>query len=161
MGGAIDTSSTGALETAQSALSQFEPSMTTGGLFWFPDLTAPDPYGLLSIALAGLLCWTWIPKTAAGRAIMFNLSSSGASSALEASTWMWRLRRSAFVASLLLPMAAINLPAGMFVYWVSSAAFGHLNTALVEYAMPLDKKPAQPPQANAPEKAQVSQEPSK
>ncbi|KAF3358512.1 Aldehyde reductase 1 [Verticillium dahliae VDG1] len=102
--------------------------------------------------MAGLLCYTWIPKTAAGRAAMFNLSNK-LSSSLETSGWRWRLRRTAFVASLLLPMAAMNLPSGMFVYWVSSATFGHINAALVERYMPLDKHQAPARRKDVPWKA--------
>ncbi|KAF3349612.1 hypothetical protein VDGL01_03169 [Verticillium dahliae] len=152
LGSLGDAPSTGVLESLQTAATQIEPSMTTGGILWFPDLSAPDPYGLLPMAMAGLLCYTWIPKTAAGRAAMFNLSNK-LSSSLETSGWRWRLRRTAFVASLLLPMAAMNLPSGMFVYWVSSATFGHINAALVERYMPLDKHQAPARRKDVPRKA--------
>ncbi|KAL2759731.1 hypothetical protein ACRALDRAFT_2062354, partial [Sodiomyces alcalophilus JCM 7366] len=111
-----DQQSKGPDAPSQVDMSSFlEPSMTTGGALWFPDLTLPDPYVILPMVWAATLFKT-ISHTS--------------------TQWAMRLRRGALLVSIGMPMIAMNLPAGMLLYVVSSSLWAQLNGWILNRYMP-------------------------
>lgn len=137
--GAQDT-----LEATQSANPIIE-SLADGGILWFSDLTVADPYGLLPFTLAGLLMYTWIPSTSLERRAVFNLSTQTLPSQgqqlinFKNLQSRLRLRRAAILASVIFPLAAMKLPAGIFLYWVSSVLFSKSSNYVIERLLPAPK----------------------
>ena len=86
-------------------LCEHEPTMASGGLLWFPDLMATDPTFVLP-ALSGLT-WLWNVEIAAG--------------AMYASSF--KLRAATRAAAVAMIPVASTLPAGIFVFWLTSNAW--------------------------------------
>lgn len=144
----VSLTTTAADAQSQADISSFvEPTMAAGGALWFPDLTLPDPYVILPMVWAGTLCWALIPETPAARRAFFNLSHdlSAVKTISHTSTqWAMRLRRGALLVSIGMPMIAMNLPAGMLLYVVSSSLWAQLNSWILNRYMPF-KSPWEPP----------------
>lgn len=117
-----------------------EPSLITGGILWFPDLTAPDPWHVLPLALSAILVLNLWPKSAAARRYVFNLDTaggSGSSAPFSASSAAASgpspavltrgargrlvLHRGLFVVSLVIGPATMSLPAALHLYWITSS----------------------------------------
>lgn len=82
-----------------------EPAMATEGALWFRDLVAPDATSLLPIL--SNLSWLWQVEVGAGRHYQ---AAPGVRLAVRV------------VAAATVPLAA-TLPAGVFVFWLTSNAF--------------------------------------
>jgi YidC/Oxa1 family membrane protein insertase len=96
-------------------------SFTTGGLLWFPDLTAADPYFVLPVLYA-------LTMLAAQEVAMANTAPE-----------QRRLMR-------LLPIVVAAFlhafPAGLFVYWVSSNLITLVQNVLIYRGLPPFRVPA-------------------
>ncbi|XP_062849321.1 mitochondrial inner membrane protein OXA1L isoform X2 [Trichomycterus rosablanca] len=93
------------------------PSMQTGGLWWFADLTAADPYFILPLAVTGT---------------MFAILELGAESGvdnpnLKAMKTVFRI-----MPFVILPMT-INFPTAIFTYWMTSNLFSLGQVALLRH----------------------------
>ncbi|KAI5609892.1 mitochondrial inner membrane protein OXA1L [Silurus asotus] len=93
------------------------PSMQTGGVGWFPDLTAADPYYILPLAVTGT---------------MFAILELGAESGvdnpnLKAMKTVFRI-----MPFIILPMT-INFPTAVFTYWMTSNLFSLGQVALLRH----------------------------
>lgn len=87
-----------------------EASMRTGGLAWFTDLTAVDPYYVLPVTAIGLTyvsierAWGFAP-------------------------WIKNLLQTLTLCTS--PFVLSQLPSFVFMYWIPSAAFGLAQTTLL------------------------------
>ena len=105
-----------------------ETSMALEGGLWFPDLLSPDPMLILPAVLSSVL--------------FLNVSEYGrlaetASSELSRRQVIFN-RALKLVALVLFPLT-LKLPAGMLIYWISSALSATLMNLLLRFAMPLQK----------------------
>uniref|UniRef100_W5KUM4 OXA1L mitochondrial inner membrane protein n=1 Tax=Astyanax mexicanus TaxID=7994 RepID=W5KUM4_ASTMX len=93
------------------------PSLQTGGLGWFTDLTAADPYFILPFAVTGT---------------MFAIVELGAESGLDNPNL--RAMKTVFriMPLVILPMT-INFPTAVFVYWLTSNVFSLGQVALLRH----------------------------
>uniref|UniRef100_A0A665V803 Membrane insertase YidC/Oxa/ALB C-terminal domain-containing protein n=1 Tax=Echeneis naucrates TaxID=173247 RepID=A0A665V803_ECHNA len=95
------------------------PSLQTGGLFWFIDLTAADPFYILPIATTGT---------------MFFILELGAESGvdnpnLKAMKTVFRI-----MPLIILPLT-INFPTAVFTYWLTSNFFSLGQVALLRHPL--------------------------
>lgn len=93
------------------------PSLQTGGLWWFTDLSAADPFYILPIAVTGT---------------MFAILELGAESGvdnpnLKAMKTVFRI-----MPFVILPMT-INFPTAVFTYWMTSNLFSLGQVALLKH----------------------------
>lgn len=108
--------------------SHFDVTTQTQGLFWCPDLTAADPTGILQ---GSLLLVT-----------VTNLLASPART--YTSTWrQWLLNTNRQQWTYALCMSVIygllwHMPAGLYLYWLSSAVIGRLQQTWLNYSRPID-----------------------
>jgi len=91
------------------------PSFASGGLFWFTDLTRTDPYFILPVLSASIL-------VLAGEISSRNVNPSQKN--------MMRLLPVVFTAFV------ARLPAGMFVYWVTSNTVTLVQNYLIYHRSP-------------------------
>ncbi|KAB5579289.1 hypothetical protein PHYPO_G00193390 [Pangasianodon hypophthalmus] len=93
------------------------PSMQTGGLWWFTDLTAADPYYILPLAVTGT---------------MFAILELGAESGVDNPNL--RAMKTVFriMPFIILPMT-INFPTAVFTYWMTSNLFSLGQVALLRH----------------------------
>ncbi|XP_004864259.1 mitochondrial inner membrane protein OXA1L [Heterocephalus glaber] len=83
------------------------PSMQTGGLWWFQDLTVSDPMFILPVAVT---------------ATMWGVLELGAETGMQSSDLQW-MRNVFRVMPLVVLPVTIHFPTGVFVYWLSSNLF--------------------------------------
>ena len=107
-----------------------ETTMATEGGLWFPDLLAPDPMLILPATLSVLL-FTNVSESS-------NLSER---TNVTESRSLVVIRRSLKLVALAIFPAALNLPTGMLLYWISSAAVAALTNATLRFALPLQSSP--------------------
>ncbi|XP_046870046.1 mitochondrial inner membrane protein OXA1L [Hypomesus transpacificus] len=95
------------------------PSMQTGGLFWFTDLTAADPYFILPLAVTGT---------------MFFILELGAESGIDNPNM--RAMKTVFriMPFIILPLT-INFPTAVFTYWMTSNCFSLGQVALLKHPL--------------------------
>ncbi|KAI4879368.1 hypothetical protein NFI96_019456 [Prochilodus magdalenae] len=93
------------------------PSLETGGLWWFTDLTAADPYYILPLAVTGT---------------MFAILELGAESGVDNPNL--RAMKTVFriMPLIILPMT-INFPTAVFTYWMTSNLFSLGQVALLRH----------------------------
>ncbi|XP_016398631.1 mitochondrial inner membrane protein OXA1L-like [Sinocyclocheilus rhinocerous] len=93
------------------------PSLQTGGLWWFTDLTAADPFYILPIAVTST---------------MFAILELGAESGVDNPNM--RAMKTVFriMPFVILPMT-INFPTAVFTYWMTSNLFSLGQVALLRH----------------------------
>ncbi|KAM9836799.1 mitochondrial inner membrane protein OXA1L [Aulostomus maculatus] len=91
------------------------PSMQTGGMLWFPDLTAADPYLLLPFAVTGSM-------------VLLMQSTDFGVNNPNARTMKKVMRVLPFI---ILPFT-INFPTAIFTYWLASNIFTYFQLALLK-----------------------------
>ncbi|XP_041376259.1 mitochondrial inner membrane protein OXA1L-like [Gigantopelta aegis] len=82
-------------------------SMKTGGLFWFTDLTIPDPFYALPLMTMSTFLLT------------IEIGADGVKAGTMGHTMKWAMR---IMPVIMLPMIS-NFPAAMLVYWLTSNTF--------------------------------------
>ncbi|XP_022619847.1 mitochondrial inner membrane protein OXA1L [Seriola dumerili] len=99
------------------------PSMQTGGLLWFPDLTAADPFYILPIAVTGT---------------MFFILELGAESGIDNPNL--RAMKTVFrIMPLVILPLTINFPTAVFTYWLTSNCFSLGQVALLRHPWVRDR----------------------
>ncbi|KAG9257585.1 mitochondrial export translocase Oxa2 [Emericellopsis atlantica] len=129
--------------SASSDVSRFDSSLSDGGLAWFTDLSAADPYYALPVAcVAALGSSTWRNRD------VWNVFLSRD---IEAPTLRkgWSGLQPAFQRLLLLvpfwPLfAGLNMPSSILLYWVSSFSLTHVNNWIMDRYIPKPEQPLQP-----------------
>uniref|UniRef100_A0A8C9SFD1 OXA1L mitochondrial inner membrane protein n=1 Tax=Scleropages formosus TaxID=113540 RepID=A0A8C9SFD1_SCLFO len=93
------------------------PSMQSGGIWWFPDLTAADPFYILPLAVTGT---------------MFAILELGAESGVDNPNL--RAMKTVFriMPFIILPLT-INFPTAVFTYWLTSNLFSLGQVALLRH----------------------------
>ncbi|XP_048827658.1 mitochondrial inner membrane protein OXA1L [Brienomyrus brachyistius] len=93
------------------------PSMQSGGLWWFSDLTAADPFYILPLAVTGT---------------MFAILELGAESGIDNPNL--RAMKTVFriMPFVILPLT-INFPTAVFTYWLTSNVFSLGQVALLRH----------------------------
>lgn len=99
------------------------PSLQTGGLLWFTDLTAADPFYILPLAVTGT---------------MFFILELGAESGVDNPNL--RAMKTVFriMPFVILPLT-INFPTAVFTYWLTSNCFSLAQVALLRHPLIRDK----------------------
>ncbi|XP_054608817.1 mitochondrial inner membrane protein OXA1L isoform X2 [Dunckerocampus dactyliophorus] len=99
------------------------PSMQTGGMLWFMDLTAADPFYILPLAVTGT---------------MFFILELGAESGVDNPNL--RAMKTVFriMPFVILPLT-INFPTAVFTYWLTSNCFSLAQVALLRHPLIRDK----------------------
>lgn len=99
------------------------PSLQTGGLLWFTDLTAADPFYILPIAVTGT---------------MFFILELGAESGIDNPNL--RAMKTVFrIMPLIILPLTINFPTAVFTYWLTSNCFSLGQVALLRHPLIRDK----------------------
>ncbi|KAL2882513.1 hypothetical protein SGCOL_002254 [Colletotrichum sp. CLE4] len=122
--------STDAVSSSLDSISSVAEGMSNGGLLWFTDLTVADPTILLPAMLMGTLGWSFFPRGEM-RKLVFNLSSSEQYMP-PGMKWRIRFQRGLLLTAILIPALCVNLPAGIFVYWISSMFFSQISSKIME-----------------------------
>lgn len=95
------------------------PSLTEGGALWFTDLTLPDPYYIMPV-LAGLSMLATV-----------ELGALDGMQGQPESTQKRTKMVMRFVSLAIVPFT-MNMPAGVFVYWVTSNIFSLIQTSALK-----------------------------
>ncbi|XP_041635736.1 mitochondrial inner membrane protein OXA1L [Cheilinus undulatus] len=95
------------------------PSLQTGGMLWFTDLTAADPFYILPLAVTGT---------------MFFILELGAESGIDNPNL--RAMKTVFrvMPFVILPLT-INFPTAVFTYWLTSNCFSLGQVALLKHPL--------------------------
>lgn len=89
-------------------------SMKTGGMFWFSDLTVPDPYLLLPlISVCSML-------------LVMEIGAEGGVTVEKLRKLKWVFRGMAIITFPIM----VKMPAALFMYWIASNSFA-LSTAIL------------------------------
>ncbi|KAF4777064.1 hypothetical protein HER10_EVM0011191 [Colletotrichum scovillei] len=124
------SSSADAVSSNLDSLSYVAEGMANGGVLWFTDLTVADPTILLPAMLMGTLGWLTMPKGEM-RKYVFNLSTAE-QNVPPGLRWRIRLQRGLLLTAILIPALCVNLPAGIFVYWISSMIFSQISVKIMD-----------------------------
>ena len=81
------------------------PAMLTEGFFWFPDLSSPDPYGVLPLVGGALNMLN-----------MLNTTTTGASPTMR------KMRRYIIILPLLSIPVQMTFPVAFNLYWIASSS---------------------------------------
>ncbi|XP_075948780.1 mitochondrial inner membrane protein OXA1L [Anarhichas minor] len=99
------------------------PSLQTGGLLWFTDLTAADPFYILPLVVTGT---------------MFFILELGAESGIDNPNL--RAMKTVFrIMPLVILPLTINFPTAVFTYWLTSNCFSLAQVALLRHPLVRDK----------------------
>ncbi|KAI3376357.1 hypothetical protein L3Q82_016841, partial [Scortum barcoo] len=99
------------------------PSLQTGGVLWFPDLTVADPFYILPLAVTGT---------------MFFILELGAESGIDNPNL--RAMKTVFrIMPLVILPLTINFPTAVFTYWLTSNCFSLGQVALLRHPLIRDK----------------------
>nr|XP_040035893.1 mitochondrial inner membrane protein OXA1L [Gasterosteus aculeatus aculeatus] len=99
------------------------PSLQTGGLLWFTDLTAADPFYILPLAVTGT---------------MFFILELGAESGIDNPNL--RAMKTVFrIMPLIILPLTINFPTAVFTYWLTSNVFSLGQVALLRHPLVRNK----------------------
>lgn len=119
----------------------YEPSMTTGGCLWFPDLTSADPYTILPYMLSAMLFVNLLPRNMAQMKQIMNMEQSPE---VMANPWPFRIRRALMFLALAVGPLTANLPAAVHVYWISTSGFNYLQGKVAERMLPIKSVAVKP-----------------
>ncbi|KZF23804.1 hypothetical protein L228DRAFT_238322 [Xylona heveae TC161] len=113
-----------------------ETSMSYEGALWFPDLIASDPMLVLPFMLSGVMF-----------ANISSASRGGARGVERTKRQRW-LTNTLKLMALAVGPATLQMPSALLIYWISSSAFGLVQSFLLDKFMPLrlPVKPLKPPQ---------------
>ena len=107
----------------------FEPSFALEGLSWCPDLTAPDPTGILPVAVPLMMLAT-IVNSLYGAGGLKKSSSSASTLA----SFMFRI---SVVLTASIALVAPFMPAGLLYYWTCSSTFALLSQFFFDWRYPI------------------------
>ncbi|KAM9424681.1 mitochondrial inner membrane protein OXA1L-like isoform 3-T3 [Pholidichthys leucotaenia] len=93
------------------------PTLQTGGVFWFTDLTAADPFYVLPLAVTGT---------------MYFILELGAESGIDNANLRTMKNVFRIMPLIILPLT-INFPTAVFTYWLTSNIFSLGQVALLRH----------------------------
>ncbi|KAI4184216.1 MAG: hypothetical protein L6R41_004898 [Letrouitia leprolyta] len=111
-----------------------EPSLSTEGALWFPDLLVPDPHLILPFILSATMF--------ANITYQERIAKKGS---LTLGTFQRRLGNSFKIVVLAVGPLTLAVPSAIHVYWISSSAFALANNILLNWSSPIvqPRKPKQ------------------
>lgn len=116
--------------------SMIDPSLTHGGLFWFTDLTAMDPYFGLPLVCSGILIWnTWGKMSKNHLMAIFSMKTADPSEAILL-TRIQKVMGRVMLMVPVMPLLFADLPSAIFLYWASSFALTGINEAVLSRVVP-------------------------
>lgn len=121
--GLASASITGQDAADKSMTDWFEPTMSTEGALWFPDLTIADPMMLLPFMLSG--------------SMLLNLKGGRYSEVQTAG--QKRIRRIFMTIAVVMGPLCLQMPSGILVYWTSSMLFAFGQALVLDKIMPIKK----------------------
>jgi len=127
----------------------FEPTMTTGGCLWFPDLTLADPYHILPVAVSAMLLVNLLPRSAVARRALLGMrpkpSRPGTDEAVLAQPRVMRgIHRGLAILAASVWYITAHFPSGFHLYWLSSSIIHSLLVSGVSRSMPVPKSTVKP-----------------
>jgi inner membrane protein COX18 len=115
--------------TEMSALQPwFEPSFAVEGLSWCPDLTVPDPTGILPVAVPLMMLATIVNSLYGVGGLRKSFHSSRQTSLLF---------RLSVVLTASIAWVAPLMPAGLLYYWTCSSTFALLSQLFFDWRYPI------------------------
>lgn len=126
------------LEPLNSDLLGYEPSLSTGGCLWFPDLTVADPTHALPYMLSAAMVYVVLPRNLDHTRRLLDPTATDLS-------WRTRFHRALLVISLALGPLTMHLPAALHLYWITSTLTATTLREIVHKIMKLPRNDYQPP----------------
>lgn len=118
--------------TSAPAVFELEPSLSTEGFLWFPDLTAADPLHILPFVLSAVMVLNIAPRPLSRILETLGLKPRGEQASLDPrKTMQQRLQSILLAVAILLGPLTLNLPTALLVYWISSATFTLIQAEIV------------------------------
>ncbi|KAK0389879.1 hypothetical protein NLU13_3452 [Sarocladium strictum] len=112
-------------------------SLSEGGLLWFTDLMAADPYGGLPLICALTLGWSsWTRLSADRLRELLSVDDRSMNSLQRARNALGRV----LLVIPLFPLLFWNLPSAIFLYWAPTFLFNSINDTLLKRWLP-DREP--------------------
>ena len=96
-----------------------DPTLTTGGILWFTDLTAADPYHVLPLVMGAGLLYRALPRNSREWVFMFGLQVDASGKQRSPRTLSVALPRIRVIFAICVPWMAWDLSAGLLLYWIS------------------------------------------
>ena len=106
-----------------------EPTFSTEGALWFPDLLVPDPQLILPFLLSGVLFSN----------IFFHETVARKSSSSPPSNFQRWLRNVLKAVAITMGPLTLQVPSAMLVYWISSSLCALGQNVFLEWYMPHPK----------------------
>lgn len=103
-----------------------EPTLSTEGALWFPDLLIPDPHLILPFILSATMF--------ANIAYQERIARKGS---LTPSAFQRRLGNSFKIVILAVGPLTLAVPSAIHIYWISSSAFALANSVLMNWYSPI------------------------
>jgi inner membrane protein COX18 len=125
-------------EPLSSDLLGYEPSLSTGGCLWFPDLTVPDPTHALPYMLSAAMLYVVLPRNVDHTRRLLDPTATDLN-------WRTRFHRALLVISLAIGPLTMHLPAAMHLYWISSTLTATTLRDVVHRIMKLPRNDHQRP----------------
>ncbi|OJD13266.1 hypothetical protein AJ78_06261 [Emergomyces pasteurianus Ep9510] len=117
-----------------------EPSLSTEGALWFPDLVAADPLGVLPVAISVLMFThiTWGSKVSKMRDIPILVSQGNLQGIFS-----WAIQRIFQAMSIWIAPALMysEAPAALGIYWLSTTCVAIVQSRLLKRYMPTPTVP--------------------
>lgn len=149
IGEAVDSSTGNALVSLSRTVDAvFDPSLAQGGLLWFADLTAVDPYyGLPLLCSAVLAAGSWGKMTKERLRELLSISDPDKVTTTDrVTTLMQRL----LLLVPLLPIILSHLPSAIFLYWLTNFSLTHVNDWVLTRLISEKVSPLQAPRPSLP-----------
>lgn len=142
------TTATEGLSSAATAVANvLDPSLTQGGLLWFTDLTAADPYiglPLICSAILALSSWAKMDKE---RLISLFSSDPNKRVRLDSTPFLRGISRVLLLVPFF-PLLFSHLPSAIFLYWLTSFSLTHVNDFILTRLVPIKPQVLEGPVMN-------------
>lgn len=125
-------------EPLSADLLGYEPSLSTGGCLWFPDLTVSDPTHALPYMLSAAMVYVVLPRNLDHTRRLLDPTATDVS-------WRTRFHRALLVISLAIGPLTMHLPAAMHLYWICSTLTATTLRGVVHKIMKLPRNDYQRP----------------
>lgn len=116
-----------------------DPALTTEGIFWFQDLTVPDPQLILPFVLSATIFANMIPK--------HYLTGAPKPPKVDLPLPQRVLGRLMKIFALAIGPLTLGMPSGLLLYWISSSSLSLVQAWGLDVWKPMPKsvKPCKPP----------------
>lgn len=123
--------------SASKTAALFDPSLAQGGVAWFTDLTAMDPYFILPVLCSGILFRRTLMRMDSGdMKAVFSLANRTDKSSFNLRRELKLGQVRSILILTLFPLLFLDLPSGIFLYWATSFGLHGLNEMIVDKVIP-------------------------